>query len=178
MDSNNNAICTCRSGYSGDKCEVSSFCQNQCQNGAICIDNTLSGGTYTCLCLANYYGVNCEYQVTSQACSQPNGDTNSLWCSQWYNQGFCSFKYSYIKVPVPVYCPNSCGLCKTVSSCQDSQATCSVWANFGLCTLVNSKDPNLCKRSCGSCAGLIKKRKILEQTIFASPSNSSKNLKL
>ena len=63
---------------------------------------------------------------------------------------------SQILVPVPIYCPNSCNLCKTVSACSDSQSACETWANLGLCTTVNSKDPNLCKRSCGLCGNLTK----------------------
>ncbi len=156
QDSQNNVICICKSGYSGLRCEISANCaQHSCQNGATCIDDTMTGGSYYCSCRANYYGKNCEIEVTDTVCN--SGDSNKELCAKWSRAGHCSFGFTYKEVPVPVYCPESCGLCKQLSSCSDSQPNCSIWANLGLCAKVQAKDPNLCKKSCGQCESLVKK---------------------
>lgn len=153
-------VCQCLTGYSGAYCQFdqNANCNsNPCLNGANCTNQNSQGAPYTCRCLANYYGKNCQYQVTSQLCSA--GDTNPSFCPVWKTFGFCSYTYTFNSVPVPIYCPTSCNLCRTVSSCTDSQANCAVWSNLGLCNTVSSIDPNLCKRSCGLCGSLTKKKK-------------------
>lgn len=154
-------VCTCQNGYNGNLCQniisIGSCAINPCGAGSVCVDLSSQGGTYTCQCAANYYGRNCQYFVTTAMCNA--GDSNAAFCSVWRTLGFCSFTYSYQQVPVPIYCPTSCGLCRGVSSCQDSQANCAIWANFNLCPTINARDPNLCKRSCGLCGNLIKKKK-------------------
>lgn len=79
-----------------------------CKNSAICIDKSSTGGTYTCNCTANYYGPNCNYQITSQQISA--GDTNTTACALWKANNFCNFNYAYNSVPVPVYCVSSCNV--------------------------------------------------------------------
>ena len=153
MGVNNTANCTCTSFYTGQNCEISSGCSKlTCANGAVCVDNTNTGGTYACECKANYYGDTCQFHVTAAACQ--SNDTDSASCSEWKRRGLCSFSYTINETPIPVYCPYSCQLCSSVSSCKDNQASCVVWSSRGLCPLINSKDPNLCKKSCGSCSGL------------------------
>lgn len=182
MDSTGQIICKCLPGYTGKICEnpqAQSCLNNPCQNAATCIPQTglffvntllqwiyknnkvvsifLNLGSYFCQCKANFYGQNCEFQVTTAICNA--GDSNSNFCTVWSNFGFCSFTYTYNLIPVPLYCPQSCGLCKSVSSCSDSQKNCEYWASINRCDYINSLDPNLCKRSCGLCGGLIKKKK-------------------
>ncbi len=143
-------VCQCQPGFSGTNCGFSTTCANRpCMNGATCVDQSASGGSYYCTCPANFYGRNCDYQVTAQSCSA--GDVNSTSCATWSHFGFCSFTYTYNSIPVPIYCPQTCGLCNAVSACQDSQANCQIWANMGLCPKVTQIDPNLCRRSCGTC---------------------------
>ena len=116
---------------------------NPCGTGGTC--SLDSNSQAVCTCKQNYYGNNCQYQVTSDVCSKP--DTDAKLCSQWASS-YCSFNYKYNDVPVPIYCPVSCNLC---TSCQDTQPSCTTWASLGLCSVVNAKDPNLCRKSCGLC---------------------------
>ena len=140
--------CNCLPGYTGNMCEVPTVCYaNTCQNGASC--TIASDGTAYCQCPANFYGRYCEKQVTLQLCS--SGDSNPQFCLTWSNLGFCSFKYTYELIPVPVYCPSSCGLCTAVPACADTQTNCALWYTLDLCSKINSLDPNLCRRSCGLC---------------------------
>lgn len=148
-------VCICPLGFSGQFCQTSSGCGTIgfCQNGGRCITQ---GSSFICICPANVYGRNCEYAVNIQTCLA--GDRNTNFCSIWSAFNFCQWRYSFNQVPVPIYCPRSCGLCTIVSSCIDSQANCAFWANLGLCSIVNDRDPNLCKRSCGLCGNLTKKK--------------------
>jgi len=143
--------CQCLAGFSGTNCAFSTSCLNSpCLNGATCIDqSSTAGGTYYCQCAANFYGRNCDYRVDAQLCNA--GDQNATSCQTWSLSGFCAFTYSYNLVPVPIYCPRTCGLCTNVTACADSQANCVIWANMGLCSKVNQIDPNLCRKSCGTC---------------------------
>lgn len=146
-------MCTCNNFFSGSFCEISLGCSKvKCLNGAFCIDKTSSGGTYVCKCKANYYGELCEFHVTPSLCL--SNDTDLTSCPEWKRRGLCSFSFTINNTPVPVYCPLSCGLCSSVSSCKDTQTSCAMWLNLGLCPLINAKDPNMCKKSCGYCSGL------------------------
>jgi hypothetical protein len=143
-------VCQCQPGFTGTNCNFSTTCANNpCLNGATCVDQSASGGTYYCQCQANFYGRNCDYRVTPQICSA--GDTNSTSCQTWGYFGFCSFTYTYNLIPVPIYCPATCGICKQTTTCVDTQANCAIWASMGLCNQVNQIDANLCLKSCGNC---------------------------
>ena len=141
-------LCICSSGYNGLTCQnqlqTSNCADSPCLNSGTCSTNSQG---YFCACMSNFYGLNCQYQVTSQTCL--TGDQNSNSCKSWANLGFCSFAYIYNSVPVPIYCPMSCGLCTTISGCFDTQERCSTWAQSGYC---NSIDANLCNKSCNLCA--------------------------
>jgi hypothetical protein len=150
---NNSEVCVCVNGYSGDKCEIEetmlerTCANNPCENGATCKDqNSSSGGLYFCECAANFYGKNCNYEVTDKICN--SGDSNGN-CTVWKSLEMCNFRYTYNLIPIPVYCPTTCGLCKDISGCIDEQANCAVWASMGLCGEVDNA--NICKKSCGTC---------------------------
>jgi hypothetical protein len=151
LTSSSQPVCICPTGYSGNNCQTKinapSSCANLvCKNGGTC--RTI-GTASACSCPVNVYGPNCEYVVTQSTCNAD--DTNKASCEVWNSMGYCSFVYSYNSIPLPIYCPKSCSLCKNVGTCTDSQTSCSVWAGLGLCDLVNQKDQNLCKKSCGLC---------------------------
>jgi hypothetical protein len=102
--------------------------------------------------LANFYGQDCSYSITAQTCSSP--DMNTTSCQNWKALGFCSFSYTFNLIPVPIYCPQSCSLCTSISTCTDSQTNCALWASLNLCSKVNSLNPNLCVKSCGTCVSI------------------------
>ncbi len=139
--------CQCTTGFSGTSCQYQATCSGSpCQNGATCINQ--GSNSYYCQCTSNYYGKNCEYALSAQLCSV--GDQDSAQCSNWSLNGFCSFAYTYAMIPVPVYCPSSCSICK--SSCADSQTNCVLWKEMGFCPRINNVDPSLCRLSCGNCS--------------------------
>ncbi len=121
---------------------ISTCSSINCQNGGTC-----TGAT--CVCPANVYGPNCQYVVSASTCA--TGDTDSTNCPLWSSLGLCSFTYLYNSIPVPVYCPKSCGLCRNTNTCKDTQSSCAVWATLGQCGYLNTINPNLCQYSCGNC---------------------------
>lgn len=138
--------CVCRESYTGRNCEYpfnNNVCQvTTCQNGGSCYLN--EHHQPQCFCQEGFTGNNCEYRINCL-----HGDTNPNQCQLWSYQGFCNYKYMFNSVPLPIYCPISCGLCK--GRCFDSQKQCSYWASLGLCNVLNSQNNQLCKKSCGSC---------------------------
>ena len=160
-------FCICLTGFTGPNCQIqqsgSNCAASPCLNGGTCSDTSTG---YFCKCQANYYGRNCDYQVTAQTCSA--GDQNSANCASWATLGFCSFTYTYNSVPVPIYCPRSCGLCTTISGCYDTQTSCSTWASSGYCSSI---DANLCKKSCSLCAAGISRG--VEEDPLETSSNST-----
>ncbi len=102
-------------------------------------------------CKANYYGDLCQYNVSSAICTQD--DVNSTICARWKREGLCKFAYTKDKIPVPVYCPKTCEICKNlVPPCEDENpASCPEWLDRGLCPLLKARSPNLCKKSCKLC---------------------------
>lgn len=109
--------CICPSGFTGGLCQFNAVnCSSSpCRNGGIC---TSSGGSYACNCTANYYGPNCDYLISAQQCTA--GDTNQTTCALLKSNGFCNYNLFYNMVPVPVYCPSSCNVCRA-----SSNSTCS-----------------------------------------------------
>jgi hypothetical protein len=172
----NQVYCRCGVGFAGNFCQINviiggkqqSGCStNPCLNGGTCIEET--PGTFFCQCVANSYGKTCESRITAETCNA--GDVNSNLCQVWSSLKFCDFSFSYNFTPVPIYCPASCNLCKGLSACNDMQPNCQLWAQMGLCDLVNSKDANLCKKSCGTCAPNVLKRRSLDKLKRASKLN-------
>ncbi len=102
-------FCLCSTGFTGALCQFASTCSGSpCQNGAVC---SAYGGSYVCNCSANYYGPNCNYQITTQQCNA--GDKNATNCALWSSNGLCNYSFSYNSVPVPVYCVSSCNVCNS-----------------------------------------------------------------
>jgi hypothetical protein len=157
LGSNNTAICTCISGFFGATCQTTNACQSgtnngsPCLNGASCTQQPQLSNGYFCSCPANFFGINCQVQATNQTCS--SSDMSSVLCPIWANAGFCDYRYLYQLIPVPVYCPSSCGACSSppVQACLDTQSNCVLWSSLGLCSQLNSINPNICRRSCGLC---------------------------
>lgn len=117
VNSNNTAVCTCRSGFYGSQCQTTNACQsganNQspCLNGATCIQQQFLPNGFFCICPSNYFGITCQVTDLNITCSTP--DTNLLLCPLWSGTGFCNYRYTFDLIPVPVYCPFSCKSCNT-----------------------------------------------------------------
>ena len=152
MGLNNSTTCFCPNGFSGVNCELPTTCNTLfCQNGGTCVTDS-STNTPRCKCNANFYGKRCEVGINAQLCI--SNDTNSTKCLTWSALGYCDFTYIFNDLPVPVYCPSTCGLCKKVLTCVDQQLNCDVWSKLGMCSTINAVDANICKKSCGNCAGV------------------------
>ena len=165
MTESNVEVFICKLGFSGSKCEKANTCeQNSCENGGSCIE---SNGSHYCVCKEDYFGKKCEAKVSAKTCS--NGDTNKDLCAKLSKSGKCSFNFNFNEFPVPVYCPDSCGLCIIKSkpnnnnnnsnnsnnnnqACIDTQPNCAIWAKLGLCPKIKDTDAKLCRKSCGLCS--------------------------
>lgn len=109
-------------------------------------------GSFKCICPANFYGVNCQVQVTSATCNLSDTDINM--CSTLSTLGYCKFIYSFDSIPIPIYCPRSCQACTKISLCSDIQTNCAQISLSGQCSSLNSTNPNACKKSCGLCGNI------------------------
>ena len=170
---NNSTACRCPLGYSGNNCEISGTCNSlSCGSGGSCVIDS-PGALPRCKCKANFYGKACQFEVNSQLCNSNDKDTNK--CATWKSLGYCDFSFTFDDVPVPIYCPNTCGLCRTVLACVDQQPNCALWANLGLCSRINAIDANTCKKSCGNCAFGVSRSLIkimIEENNFNSTTNT------
>jgi hypothetical protein len=145
----NTPVCTCLSGYYGPTCSFYSVCsKNPCQNGGTCTNEPFFPTKYYCSCPTGFYGVNCTFSLNNP-CSA--SDSNSSLCEFWSSSGLCDSQYLYNLIPVPIYCPVSCQLCNKLQKCTDTQLGCIFWAASNLCSLVNSVNKNLCRKSCNTC---------------------------
>ncbi|KAJ8706687.1 hypothetical protein PYW07_012765 [Mythimna separata] len=61
--------CSCKAGYSGERCEVSA-CHKHCLNGGACSLN--KEVEPVCQCTAGYDGERCEYSICNEYCLQGN----------------------------------------------------------------------------------------------------------
>ncbi len=146
-----NAVCTCTTGWYGFFCNSQSACAapSPCLNNGACT-NQLSSPFYSCTCPPNFFGVNCQIKLTQQTCL--SADRNAGLCALWKSLGFCSYSYLYQSIPVPVFCPQQCSLCSTVSSCQDNDKNCPVWAQRNLCSFLQQLNLiSVCRLSCNAC---------------------------
>lgn len=71
-------VCSCRSGFSGLRCEINidECARNPCANGSTCVDRI---NDYTCICPTGYMGRNCD---------RPMNRCASLPC---LNGGTCTY---------------------------------------------------------------------------------------
>lgn len=71
----NGPLCSCRSGFTGVRCEINinECATNPCANGSTCVDGINS---YTCACPSGYMGRHCD-RPTDRCASEPclNGGT-------------------------------------------------------------------------------------------------------
>ncbi|XP_052694542.1 uncharacterized protein LOC128172873 isoform X2 [Crassostrea angulata] len=76
-------VCTCPTGFSGDRCEnsqTSNPCDsNTCQNGATCVADATKTDGYRCDCATGFTGDKCENIVTTSPC-EGNTCQNSATC--------------------------------------------------------------------------------------------------
>ena len=92
--------------------------------------------------------------LTSKDACRYNPCANGGICSVSNQNTVCACKPGFAGAMCEVNMQNNM---QSSSSCVDTQPNCGVWANLGLCSKINAKDPNICKKSCGLCSKSIKK---------------------
>jgi hypothetical protein len=93
-------ICQCLPGYTGDNCDVSLSCDNECYNNGICKYGK-------CYCKPGFSGILCN--ITEKCINDCFSRGKCL-----YGKCFCDAGYSGIDCQVKDYCQNDCsnhGLC-------------------------------------------------------------------
>ncbi|XP_048750866.2 fibropellin-1-like [Ostrea edulis] len=119
-------VCSCTSGFSGDRCEVSQtdHCANSpCKNGGTC---TSGSTTFTCQCDGTgYTGDTCEESISTNPCDQHqclNGAT--CQADNTKPDGYrcdCDTGYTGDKCQAIDYCANS--PCKNGGTCTSGSTT-------------------------------------------------------
>ncbi|XP_062845365.1 low-density lipoprotein receptor-related protein 1B-like [Trichomycterus rosablanca] len=111
------ARCLCRSGFSGDQCEVN-HCAERCLNGATC--TTTAQGRRVCLCARGYTGALCEKSVCDGFCE--NGGSCGVTVG---NQPSCSCTAEYTGERCTHHiCQRYCVNWKTCSVSSPSRLVC------------------------------------------------------
>ncbi|KAJ8707843.1 hypothetical protein PYW07_011520 [Mythimna separata] len=134
--------CSCKAGYSGERCEVNA-CHKHCLNGGVCSLNKRVEPV--CQCTAGNYGERCDRSICNEYCSQGNcsvGVDGLPKCS-------CEAGYSGERCEVNA-CHNYClhgGVC---SLNEDNKQVCQCTAGYdgGRC------DISICNEYCsqGNCS--------------------------
>ena len=87
-----NYVCNCVTGYTGQLCQnlINNCASDPCKNSAICSNQV---GVYQCICLPNYYGIDCEnFYLCSQS---PCNSTGTYNCVDSLNYFTCNCLAGY-----------------------------------------------------------------------------------
>ncbi|KAJ8707565.1 hypothetical protein PYW08_010817 [Mythimna loreyi] len=130
--------CSCKAGYSGERCEVN-LCLDYCLHGGVC--SLDEDHQRVCQCAAGYEGERCEVSICKNYCSQGNcsvGADGKPKCS-------CKTGYSGERCEVNTCCHEYCldgGFC--VVNEEDIPPTYQDRAGYdgGRCEVPVNKDPS------------------------------------
>ncbi|CAF2700607.1 unnamed protein product [Rotaria sp. Silwood2] len=100
MASGTSFVCSCRNGFSGQRCEIRDPCfPNPCLNSGQCSSNGIGG--FTCMCIQPYTGQRCEDRIDPCAnqpcrnggtCRPLNGNSYQCICPPGYSGYDCSIR--------------------------------------------------------------------------------------
>ncbi|XP_061190054.1 fibropellin-1-like [Saccostrea echinata] len=135
-------VCTCPTGFSGDRCETSTdFCANSpCKNGGTC---TSGSTTYSCQCPTGFTGNTCDTSTDFCANSPcKNGGTCTSGSSTYSCQCPTGFTGNTCETSID-FCANS--PCKNGATCTSGSSTYSCQCSSGF-------TGNTCETSTDFCA--------------------------
>lgn len=129
--------CICPTGFSGSRCQItgSNTANNcLCQNGAICQTDG------SCRCLANFYGVKCEFDFNIGTTVSPSVTCPTDLCIHGTcqvatdNSYFCYCNSGY----TGIRCEDPINVCQTANPCRNgvctsqnnNQYTCSCYQGW------------------------------------------------
>ncbi|XP_069583832.1 sushi, nidogen and EGF-like domain-containing protein 1 isoform X7 [Ranitomeya imitator] len=153
-ESDNTYLCDCSAAYTGILCEnhLSDGCA--CRNGGRCAD-----GNNTCHCLPGFFGLHCEYEVTSLPCSMGSKCPDGGSCMEYGGSYRCVCHTDYIISNHSLPSPCDSDPCLNGGRCesQDDNYSCVCTRGFignmcervkpALCSLLPCRNGGTCKES-------------------------------
>ncbi|XP_025009279.2 sushi, nidogen and EGF-like domain-containing protein 1 isoform X4 [Gallus gallus] len=151
--------CDCPEGYAGQDCRDKLTEGCECRNGGSCLE----GNVTICQCLPGYFGLLCEFEVTTTPCNVNTQCPDGGYCMEYGGSYLCvchtdyGTNHSFAAVPSPCDsepCLNG-GSCET----QDDSYTCECPSGFlgkhcerarpRLCSTAPCRNGGTCKEADG-----------------------------
>uniref|UniRef100_A0A8C5JR12 Sushi, nidogen and EGF like domains 1 n=1 Tax=Junco hyemalis TaxID=40217 RepID=A0A8C5JR12_JUNHY len=84
-------VCECQEGYTGQDCrdQLSEGCE--CRNGGSCLE----GNVTVCQCLPGFFGLLCEFEVTTTPCNMNTQCPDGGYCMEYGGSYLCVCHTSY-----------------------------------------------------------------------------------
>ncbi|XP_075616731.1 sushi, nidogen and EGF-like domain-containing protein 1 isoform X5 [Balearica regulorum gibbericeps] len=138
-------VCECREGYTGQDCrdQLSEGCE--CRNGGSCLE----GNVTICQCLPGFFGLLCEFEVTTTPCNMNTQCPDGGYCMEYGGSYLCVCHTDYgTNHTMPSPCDSE--PCLNGGSCEvhDDSYTCECPRGF-LGKHCEKAKPRLC--STGPC---------------------------
>ncbi|KFQ12806.1 Sushi, nidogen and EGF-like domain-containing protein 1, partial [Leptosomus discolor] len=138
-------ICECREGYTGQDCrdKLSEGCE--CRNGGSCLEGNIT----ICQCLPGFFGLLCEFEVTTTPCNMNTQCPDGGYCMEYGGSYLCVCHTDYsTNHTMPSPCDSE--PCLNGGSCEvhDDSYTCECPRGF-LGKRCEKAKPQLC--STGPC---------------------------
>ncbi|XP_038002011.1 sushi, nidogen and EGF-like domain-containing protein 1 [Motacilla alba alba] len=138
-------VCECQEGYTGQDCreQLSEGCE--CRNGGSCLE----GNVTVCQCLPGFFGILCEFEVTTTPCNMNTQCPDGGYCMEYGGSYLCVCHTNYgTNHTMPSPCDSE--PCLNGGSCkvQDDSYICECPQGF-LGVHCEKAKPRLC--SAGPC---------------------------
>ncbi|XP_021251644.1 sushi, nidogen and EGF-like domain-containing protein 1 isoform X1 [Numida meleagris] len=148
--------CDCLEGYAGQDCHDKLTEGCECRNGGSCLE----GNVTICQCLPGYFGLLCEFEVTTTPCNVNTQCPDGGYCMEYGGSYLCVCHTDYgTNHTVPSPCDSE--PCLNGGSCetQDESYTCECPSGFlgkhcerarpRLCSTVLCRNGGTCKEADG-----------------------------
>ncbi|NWY03551.1 SNED1 protein, partial [Nothoprocta ornata] len=149
-------VCECREGYTGQDCrdKLSEGCE--CRNGGSCLE----GNVTICQCLPGYFGLLCEFEVTTTPCNVNTQCPDGGYCMEYGGSYLCVCHTDYgTNHTIPSPCDSD--PCLNGGSCEvhDDSYSCECPRGFlgkhcekarpRLCSVAPCRNGGTCKEADG-----------------------------
>uniref|UniRef100_A0A8C9N010 Sushi, nidogen and EGF like domains 1 n=1 Tax=Serinus canaria TaxID=9135 RepID=A0A8C9N010_SERCA len=84
-------VCECQEGYTGQDCRDREYKGCECRNGGSCLE----GNVTVCQCLPGFFGLLCEFEVTTTPCNMNTQCPDGGYCMEYGGSYLCVCHTNY-----------------------------------------------------------------------------------